>query len=232
MNHGQGVASFQVKRVLWCAGVALSIALGSAPAVAQSLTDRCVAPILPDSELVDPSYFWSEDREVMVWRRADGDRFAYRIAGDIVELTPQLFSAFATAPGESLHGISEISIEAREIIVAMPLRLADGTIKLYADNVRFTGAGTITLVDPPVEREQAAEIIADTLDLARAPDMPFMSCRVLALSSNFAELTVVAMLSICCSMVRRLITGIAAFFIACPTSTCVGAKPLACAVRM
>ena len=174
MNHGQGVASFQVKRVLWCAGVALSIALGSAPAVAQSLTDRCVAPILPDSELVDPSYFWSEDREVMVWRRADGDRFAYRIAGDIVELTPQLFSAFATAPGESLHGISEISIEAREIIVAMPLRLADGTIKLYADNVRFTGAGTITLVDPPVEREQAAEIIADTLDLARAPDMPFM----------------------------------------------------------
>ena len=174
MNHGQGVASSQVKRVLWCAGVALSIALGSAPAVAQSLTDRCVAPILADSELVDPSYFWDQDREVMVWRRADGDRFAYRIAGDIVELTPQLFSAFATAPGQSLGSISEISIEAREIIVAMPLRLADGTIKLYADNVRFTGAGTITLADPPAKREQAAEIIADTLDLSRAPDMPFM----------------------------------------------------------
>ena len=96
MNHGQGVAKFQVKRVLWCAGVALSIALGTAPAVAQSVTDRCVAPILTDSELVDPSYFWNEDREVMVWRRADGDRFAYRIAGDIVELTPKLFAAFAT----------------------------------------------------------------------------------------------------------------------------------------
>ena len=106
MNHDQGVASSQVKRVLWCAGVALSIALGAAPAVAQSLTDRCVAPILADSELVDPSYFWDEDREVMVWRRADGDRFAYRIAGDIVELTPQLFSAFATAPGQSLRDIS------------------------------------------------------------------------------------------------------------------------------
>jgi hypothetical protein len=136
MNHGQGVVKFQVKRVLWCAGAALSIALGTAPAVAQSVTDRCVAPILTDSELVDPSYFWNEDREVMVWRRADGERFAYRIAGDIVELTPQLFSAFATAPGQSLRDVSEISIEAREIIVAMPLRLADGTIKLYADNVR------------------------------------------------------------------------------------------------
>jgi hypothetical protein len=174
MNHGQGVVKFQVKRVLWCAGVALSIALGTAPAVAQSVTDRCVAPILTDSELVDPSYFWNEDREVMVWRRADGERFAYRIAGDIVELTPQLFSAFATAPGQSLRDVSEIRIEAREIIVAMPLRLADGTIKLYADNVRFTGAGTITLADPPAGRDQAAEIIADTLDLAHAPDMPFM----------------------------------------------------------
>ncbi len=147
MNHGQGVPTFQVSRVLWCAGLALSIALGSAPANAQTLMDRCVAPLMAEAELVDPSFFWNEDREVMVWRRADGDRFAYRIAGDIVELTPQLFSAFATAPGQSLRDISEISIEAREIIVAMPLRLTDGTIKLYADNVRFTGAGTITLVD-------------------------------------------------------------------------------------
>jgi hypothetical protein len=174
MNHGQGVASFQVSRVLWCAGVALSLALGSTPARAQNLMDRCVAPLMAEAELVDPSFLWNEDREVMVWRRADGDRFAYRIAGDIVELTPQLFSAFATAPGQSLRDISEISIEAREIIVAMPLRLTDGTIKLYADNVRFTGAGTITLADPPAERDQAAEIIADTLDLTRAPDMPFM----------------------------------------------------------
>jgi hypothetical protein len=58
--------------------------------------------------------------------------------------------------------------------VAMPLRLADGAIRLHADAVRFTGAGTITLTDAPAEREQAAEVIADTLDLSRAPDMPFM----------------------------------------------------------
>jgi hypothetical protein len=174
MNHGRGVRTFQVKRVLWCAAVALSTALGSASATAQNLADRCVAPLMAETELVDPSFFWSEDREVLVWRRADGDRFAYRIAGDIVELTPRLFSAFATVPGQSLSEVSEISIEAREIIVAMPLRLTDGTIRLHADQVRFTGAGTITLADPPTERDQAAEIIADTLDLTRAPDMPFM----------------------------------------------------------
>ena len=174
MNHGHGVPSFQVKRVLWCTAIVLAGAFGAAPATAQTLMDRCVAPILAEAELVDPSFFWNEDREVMVWRRPDGDRFAYRIAGDIVELTPRLFSAFATAPGQSLRDVSEISIEAREIIVAMPLRLTDGTVKLHADNVRFTGAGTITLVDPPAERAQSAEIIADTLDLSHAPDMPFM----------------------------------------------------------
>src|SRR5512134_3641796 len=109
MNHGHGVASFQVKRVLWCAGTALSIALGlsialnAAPASAQAVLDRCIAPVMQDSELVDPSAFWSEDREVFVWRRQDGDRYAYRIAGDIVELTPSLFPALATDPGQALR---------------------------------------------------------------------------------------------------------------------------------
>jgi len=174
MNHGQGVVSFQVMRVLWCAGMALSIALGSAAARAQDALDRCVAPLMAEAEPVDPAAFWNDDREVLVWRRQDGDRFAYRIAGDIVELTPKLFSALATAPGQSLSDISEISIDAREIVVAMPLRLANGTIKLRGDNVRFTGDGTISLIDPPGQQDQAVEIVADTLDLSHAPDMPFM----------------------------------------------------------
>jgi hypothetical protein len=173
MNHGHGVASFQVMRVLWCAGMALSIALGSGSALAQDPLDRCMAPVMQEPELVDPSAFWSEDREVFVWRRQDGDRYAYRIAGDIVELTPSLFSALATEPGQALRDISEISIDAREIVVAMPIRLANGTIKLYGDTVRFTGAGTIALVDPPARQDQAGEIIADTLDLSSAPDLPF-----------------------------------------------------------
>jgi len=175
MNHGQGgVASFQVMRVLWCAGMALSITLGSATALAQDQFDRCVAPIMAEAEPVDPSAFWNDDREVLVWRRQDGDRYAFRIAGDIVELTPELFSALATAPGQSLRDIYEISVDAREIVVAMPLRLANGTVKLYGDNVRFTGDGTIALTDPPTKQDQAVEIVADTLDLSHAPDMPFM----------------------------------------------------------
>jgi hypothetical protein len=156
MNYGQGVASFQVMRVLWCAGMALSITLGSATALAQDQFDRCVAPIMAEAEPVDPSAFWNDEREVLVWRRQDGDRYAYRIAGDIVELTPELFSALATAPGQSLRDISEISVDAREIVVAMPLRLANGTVKLHGDNVRFTGDGTVALPDPRLDPERTA----------------------------------------------------------------------------
>jgi hypothetical protein len=174
MNHGCRVPTSELTRVLFCAGLALSVAAGATSAAAQAPFDRCAAPILAPSEPVDPVAFWNDDRAVLVWRQQVGERYAYHIAGDIVELTPRLFSALATAPGEALRDISAISIEAREIILAMPLRLTDGTIRLRADAVRFTGDATIALTDPPGQQDQVVEIIADTLDLARAPDMPFM----------------------------------------------------------
>ncbi|HEY1386603.1 MAG TPA: hypothetical protein VGF43_23465 [Dongiaceae bacterium] len=174
MTHGKGVVSLQVMRVMWCAGVALAITWGRAPAVAQDAADQCAAPLTLESETVDPTAFWDDDREVFAWRRQDGDRYAYRIVGDIVELTPKLFSALATAPGESLKSVSGISIDAREIVVAMPIRLADGTITLAADTVRFTGDGSISLTDAPAKQNQMVEIVARTLDLSHARDMPFM----------------------------------------------------------
>ncbi|MEZ5830906.1 MAG: hypothetical protein R3D05_06970 [Dongiaceae bacterium] len=174
MNHGQGVARFQIMRVFGCAGVALSIALGTSAASAQDLLDRCAAPLIAAPELIDPSAFWEDDRAVEVWREQDGDRYAYHIAGDIVELTQELFSAFATTPGNPLRTVSEITVDARKIIVSMPIRLENGTIKLYGDTVTFTGAGTISLIDPPSTQDQTVEIVAETLDLSHAPDMPFM----------------------------------------------------------
>ncbi|HEU4825901.1 MAG TPA: hypothetical protein VFS85_05440, partial [Dongiaceae bacterium] len=174
MSHGNTAASFRIMRVLGCIGMALSVAWGSASAAAQDEIDRCAAPLAQASESIDPVSFWNDDREIFVWRRQDGDRYAYRIVGDIVELTPRLFSALATVPGQSLRDITEISIDAREIIVAMPIRLADGTIKLYADDVRFTGDGSLSLMEPPEQRDQMVEIAAGTLDLSNAPDMPFL----------------------------------------------------------
>jgi hypothetical protein len=166
-------------RVLWCAGlVAAAGCIIAAAAVAQDqgsgLADRCAAPLIAVAEAPDPQAYWDNDRQISVYRRQDETGSVYRIVGDIVELTPDLFPLLATAPGESLNAISEISIDAREIVVAMPLRLADGSIRLYADTVRFTGAGSLSLAQQPKEREQAVEIIASTLDLTRAPAMPFV----------------------------------------------------------
>ncbi|HET6161937.1 MAG TPA: hypothetical protein VFE34_26595 [Dongiaceae bacterium] len=154
--------------------MALGLAWGSAPAFAQDELNRCIAPIMAESKPVEPAAFWNDDREVSVWRRQDGESFAYYIVGDIVELTPRSFSALATEPGQALRGISEISVDAREIVVAMPIRLANGVVKLYGDKVRFTGDGTISLTDLPAQQDQSVEIVTDTLDLSHAPDMPFV----------------------------------------------------------
>lgn len=162
-------------RVLWCAGLAaVAGCIGAAPVSAQELPDRCVAPLIAAADAPDPQAFWDNDRHISVYRRQDESRYVYRIVGDIVELTPDLFPLLATRPGQALNEVAEISVDAREIVVAMPLRLADGAIRLYADTVRFTGAGSLSLVDRPSAREQAVEIIATTLDLSRAPAMPFV----------------------------------------------------------
>lgn len=173
MNQEQGVASFHIKRVLGCVGVALSLACGSAPAFAQA-ADRCVAPLTSAAEVPDPEAFWNSDRTIFAWSRKGDERTTYRIVGDIVELTPQLFPALATEPGQPLDGVAEISVEAREIILSMPIRLKDGIIRLRADQVRFTGSGSLSLTDPPEKQPQLVEIVADTLDLSRAPAMPFV----------------------------------------------------------
>lgn len=174
MKYSHGVASFHVMRVLLCVGFALALAWQISTAAAQEMTKRCTAPLMAEEQAPDPQAFWNDDREVSVWRRQDGERYAYRIIGDIVELTPKLFSALSTLPGQSLDDVSEISIDAREIVLAMPIRLRDGTLKLHADNVRFTGDGSISLVEAPSQTDQLVEIVTDTLDLSHAPEMPFV----------------------------------------------------------
>src|SRR5262245_84011 len=153
MIHTRRGVSFLFTRVLGCAGVALCLAWSGVPAAAQDGIDRCAAPLMPLAEAPDPQAFWNDDRQVSVWRRPEGERSIYRIVGDIVELTPKLFPAFASAPGAPLQDVAEITIDAREIVVAMPIRLVNGTIKLHADDVRFTGNGSISLVDPPAQRD-------------------------------------------------------------------------------
>ena len=138
MSQGTGAGFLRILRVLWCTGIALAITFGSLPAHAQDDADRCAAPLVLAGQAIDPQAFWNDDRAISVWRRQDGDRYAYRIVGDVVELTPRLFFALATVPGQPLRDISEINIDAREIVVAMPLRVASGSMRCHAMPARVS----------------------------------------------------------------------------------------------
>ena len=160
MKDRHGATSPLISR-LACGAFALLVAAGWSDVVrADDLPDRCAVPLAWELTAPDPASFWRDDRTISILRRVDGERVAYRIVGDVVELNPTLFPALATAPGGGLADISEIVIDAREIILDMPIRLADGTLRLRADIVRFAGNGAVSLIDPPKAAEQAVEILS------------------------------------------------------------------------
>jgi hypothetical protein len=177
MTKSNGAISPFMTRLLCCSAL-FCIGIGALPVAADDIPDRCAVPIAWPAQLnddaFDPAAFWNDDRAVSILRREDGERFSYRIVGDVVELNEKLFPAFATAPDGALNDVSLITIDAREIIVDMPLRLRDGVIELRADTVRFAGGGSIALIDPPQERDQAVDIITSQLDLSRARAVPFV----------------------------------------------------------
>ncbi len=179
MTKTNGATSPFKMRLLCCCALA-AIALAQVPSAggAAETPDRCAVPLAWPADAAEAAFdaaaFWDSDRQISILRREDGGRFAYRIVGDVVELNATLFPALATAPDGQLTDISEIAIDAREIVIDMPLRLSDGAIKLRADVVRFAGGGSIALIDPPKEREQGVEIIAASLDLANARAVPFV----------------------------------------------------------
>lgn len=176
MTKINGATSPFILRLLSCALAGLGMLAGGTAGADQP--DRCAVPIAwpsePSQAAFDPAAFWNDDRQISILRHEDGARFAYRIVGDVVELNPTLFPALATAPDGRLTDVSEIVIDAREIILDMPLRLQDGMVRLRADTVRFAGGGSIALIDPPQESEQGIDIVAATLDLSQARALPFV----------------------------------------------------------
>lgn len=173
MTAHHGATSPLISRLACGALVVLAAAGWSDGARAADVPDRCAVPLSWELTAPDSASFWRNDRNISILRRADGERFAYRIVGDVVELNPTLFPALTTAPGGGLADVSEIVIDAREIIVDMPIRLTDGAVRLRADVVRFAGNGAISLIDPPNAAEQTVEIVAGALDLAQARALPF-----------------------------------------------------------
>ena len=151
-----------------------AVALAAAPLVAGAqVPDKCMVPLsaLPNAQ--PAREFWKLDRQVSIFRRETNGRSSYRIVGDIVELTPQYFPALDRPYNQAFTKIDNLWIEARELIVGMPIRVAEGSLLLAADKISFTGDGFLTIVDPPSTTTQTIEIQADVLDLSMARNIPF-----------------------------------------------------------
>jgi hypothetical protein len=134
----------------------------------------CEVPVLGDDVTLDPASFWSADRQVTIARQGAKDKPDFRIAGDIVELNAQIFSSLARGGGETLTNFRSLTIDAREIVVAMPILLGDdATIRLHGETVRFQFSGFIGFTVPPKAGEQRVEIRSRTLDLSDSSLTPF-----------------------------------------------------------
>lgn len=133
---------------------------------------QCVGPSTVSA--VDPAAAWETDRRVFVFDGSSNDGRVVRIVGDIVELTPELFPSLFRENGQYLEDVDSITVDAREIIVAMPIRLASGHVRLNGQRVSFKFAGLISFVREPRENGQSVQILAKELDMSQARAMPLV----------------------------------------------------------
>lgn len=162
---------------LLSAASALAIGLhsGISDATADSFDyGNCSPPLRSEANQSDPEAAWNVDRRVFVSEtvRADGRRF--KIVGDIVELSPELFPSLYRQDGQYLEDVAEITVEAREIIVGMPIRLTSGAVSMTADRVTFKFDGLVSFVRPPATANQSLKILTGILDLSSARSKPLL----------------------------------------------------------
>ncbi|MGO6770345.1 hypothetical protein [Rhizobium johnstonii] len=133
----------------------------------------CTAPITADDH-GDPAAAWDGDRRVFVFDTQGEQGRRVRVVGDIVELTPELFPSLFRADGQYLEDVDSITIDAREIVVAMPIRMAGGHLKLNAQRVTFKFDGLVSFVREPVTTDQSVEIMTRELDLSQSRSIPLL----------------------------------------------------------
>jgi len=138
--------------------------------------DVCKPPLFNPTGAADASSLWSNDRRVYVFKTESPNGLRYRIVGDIVDLSAKQFPSLARESGQYLEKVSEIVVDARQIIVAMPIRLAGGTVRLRGERVIFPFDGAISFVRTPSvpATKQLLEISTRELDLSAARGTPFL----------------------------------------------------------
>ncbi|AZV18104.1 hypothetical protein EJ079_02830 [Mesorhizobium sp. M7A.F.Ce.TU.012.03.2.1] len=146
--------------------------------VLQLLPGAVLAPLLMQSapaegqDAAQPIDAWSIDRRVFVLDRSTESIQRYFIIGDIVELSAATFPSLFRDNGQYLSKTFELNIDARHAIFNMPLRMADGRLRIIAQRLEFGFDGLAGFVSPP-SNGQLISISAEVIDFTRARSLPF-----------------------------------------------------------
>ncbi|MER9965062.1 hypothetical protein NKJ72_29975 [Mesorhizobium sp. M0045] len=116
---------------------------------------------------------WELDRRIYIQNLSNDRLTSFRIIGDIVELSDSLFPSLARPEGGILSGKVHLVVEARELIIDMPIRLDDGILIASAERVILGPSGRISFTEPGESFAQRLEIRAREISLKGGRQLPF-----------------------------------------------------------
>ncbi len=136
--------------------------------------NSCEKPIYAINPVGNPTDIWETDHSYEVFRFRDKNQpVRYIVSGDIVVLNKKNFPSLVRPVGNELTNFSELSIDARHIIVDMPLRIRNASLTLRGENIIFTYKGSIKLSKKLAKKSQYVRIVTKTLNLTNSRKFPF-----------------------------------------------------------
>ena len=165
---------------LTAAWLALALALDTVGAAAQTseavAKDNTCLSSLFDEAGPDPSEAWVSDEryEVAAVDGEDGRDGILHHGANSVRLSKETIPSLAPAEGGSSTHVDFLTIDARRIVVDMPIAIDDASITLHGEEISFSGRGAIAITKPPSKRPQSLTIVAGTLNLSDARRTPLL----------------------------------------------------------
>ena len=109
--------------------------------------------------------WWANSKTVISRTNSTvADLRSFYMLGDTVRLTPENFPHLAVDPSTALTKVEKIVIDAREVVINMPILLANGRIEIRADKVTFTPNGYFAFYGQPKQSGEGVFILARSVD--------------------------------------------------------------------
>lgn len=143
----------------------------------KSMTNEYCEPMFDMFSMsgIIPEKEWEEKEDFMIFNLKDknGQTVKY-ITGDVIELTPTYFQDMFVPVGSSIYPYSKIVIDARKLVINMPLRFDSKTnVELFAEEMIFDSNGIIVIASAPNNQAvKKISLTAKTIDFSKAKKIP------------------------------------------------------------